>query len=208
MSSDFNPGKHSQSDHAKEEVESIRTGFGILLFVCFTLSQSVQFFSRVPGTGGVLYVPAFLFCMIVQFLVCSALIQSSGQPDLISIELAFGIQFAMLIWVVIRTFVLRSRGFEAEINQFGVGILHRWMPASDSVKVGFASDMLIGICMTVFCYMFNSPSLGSWYLFMTFSLLFIHQWMAWLQRSEMQRLKQAQQRAQSWTNKLNRTNGR
>ena len=208
MSSDFNPGKYEQPDHIKEEVKSARTGFGLLLLGCFTLGQSVQAFSRVPGTSGPFFVIAQLFCIFVQVWYYQAFAESLGQHDLVGITVPLLIQLIWFVVTVVAAFRWRLRGVEFELTQPGIGILHRWMPNQNLPKTNFVSDLLVAVLLTTALFLLQSPILGRWYLMVAVSLTFTHLWMDWRERTELRRIQYAQRRAQQWSSKLSQTHRR
>ena len=183
MSSDFNPGKNDQLDFVKDEVQSARTGFGLLLLACFTMGQSIAAFSRIPGTAGAFFVIAQLFCLIANAWCYEAFVQSTGKPDLIGITLPVTIQLIWFCVTIVATFRWRSKGFDAVTSQPGVGILYRWMPDYGLTKVNLASDLVLGVPLVAICFLLDSPILGYWFLAATFALVFTHLWMDWIERT-------------------------
>jgi hypothetical protein len=199
MSGDFNPGKYEQPDFAKDEVNSARTGLGIVLLACFTFGQSIAAFSRIPGSAGGFFAMAQLLCIVAQAFCYEAFAESSGEPDAIGITLPLLLQFVWFVVVVMATIRWRSRGFEAVTSQPGVGILHKWMAGHDLVRINLASDLVVGVPLVIVCFLAQSPILGRWYLAAVFALVFTHLWMDWMQRSELQRMKYAKRRAEQWS---------
>ena len=199
MSEDFNPGKYEQPDFAKDEAKSARTGFGLLLLASFTIGQSVAAFSRIPGTAGAFFVMAQLFCIIAQAWCYEAFAESTGRQDMIGISIPLLFQFVWFVCIVVATFQKRAKGFEAVTSQPGIGILWRWMPNQDLIKVNLASDLLVAVPLIAICFLLDCPILGRWYLAATFALVFTHLWMDWQQRTEMNRIKFARRRAERWS---------
>ena len=207
MTTDFNPSNHEQPDFGKDEARSARAGFAILLTGLLTIGQSVQVFSRIPGTSGPLFILAHLFGMLAQVAFYEVCVEANGR-DLIGIAVPIGLQIVWLICGIVSAFRLRQRGFETELNQLGVGILYRQMANQSAAAIGFTSDMLVSVGFTTICFLCQSPILARWYLVVTLGLLFTHLWMDWRQRTEMNRLNNARSRARHWTNRLNQTNRR
>lgn len=199
MSGDFNPGKYEQPDFAKDEVNSARTGLGIVLLGCFTFGQSIAAFSRIPGSAGGFFVMAQLLCIIAQAFCYEAFAESSGEPDALGIALPLFIQLVWFVVVIVATIRWRSKGFEAVTSQPGVGILHKWMPGQSLIKINLASDLVVAIPLIAVCFVSQSPILGRWYLAAIAALVFTHLWMDWQQRSEMNRMKYARRRAEQWS---------
>lgn len=204
MSSEFNPGKFEQPDHVKEEAKSARTGFGVLLLFCFTIGQSIQAFSRVPGTAGPFFVIAHMFCIVAQGWYYKAVSTHLGQQDLIDVTVPLLINIIWFIGIVVATFRARFHGMEFMPTQQGVGILYKLMPDFRLYRINACSDMLIGAAVTTGFFLFQSPILGRWYLFTTFAALFTHCWMQWCMRAEERRVNDARRRAQQWSSRLNR----
>ena len=203
MSSDFNPEKYEQPDLAKDEARSARTGLGLLLIAVFTIGQSIQVFSRVPGTSGPIFILAHLISVLLQVVYYTANVDAIGQSDSIGIVIPIAAQTIWLVYNIIALIQWRLRGIEAEINQLGVGTLYRWMNGRSAAEVGFASDMFFGTAITACCFLLSSPILGNWYLVATLGLLFAHLWMDFRQRREMQRFKNAKSRAEEWSYRIN-----
>ncbi len=207
MSTDFNPGKYEQPDHGKDELQSAKTGFGLLLFGCFAIGQSVLAFSRVAGTSGPIFVLAQVMCIIAQFWYYEAVAESVGE-DAIGIFIPILIQLGWFAYTIIATFRWRLRGVEFELAQPGFGILHRWMPSQSLPRINFISDLLVAVALTGTCFLLESPILGRWYLLVTFAVIFTHLWLDWRDSLEMRRIQEAQRRARHWSARLNQANRR
>ena len=167
------------------------------------IGQSIQAFSRVPGTAGPFYVLSYVACMIGQFWYYATMVETSGEQDLIGIGLPMLIQMARFVYVILSTFSSRFKGVEFEVFQSGIGILDRSMPNQSLPTVNFASDMLIAAIVTVSCFVLNSPILGRWYLFVSGAIMLTHLWMDWQNRTELRRLDEATKRARNLSARFN-----
>ena len=205
---DFNPNKFEQPDHAKQEIQSVRDGLGMFLIATHTLAQSVQLFSRVPGTSGPLFVVAQLFCIVGQFLFYEARVDAGGQADVIGIGIWFYIQLIWFVYGFIATFIWRARGLEVDIIELGIPVLCRRFPKANYATVAFCSDMLVAGLLTAVFYLTGSPILGDWYCVTAFVLLINHKWMYWREQTEKRRFMDAQKRARQWSRRLKELNRR
>ena len=199
-----NPNQSEQDKFAKEEMQSARAGFGILLIILFTVLRTVHIFSRVPGTSGPILIVAHMLGMVAQFWYYEANVEVSGQHDLIVITWLIALQCFWFTYGLFRTFYYRLRGMEFEVNDLGVGILYRRMNGSSAAAIGFASDMLIACSLATMLFLASSPIGGSWYMAMVVCLFFTHVWMQGMERMQLQRFRNAQSRAEDFTRQLNR----
>lgn len=193
----MNPQQQSSPD------EQLQGGVGLAIFAIFSVTRSVQLFSRLPGTTGPWFFGVFFWIgLFIQLWYYQANVQASGRFDAIPDMLIIYLQFA---WLVVHWGWRKwtwLKGYRLHSYEPGLGVLHRVLPTWPAEWMGLASDIFVAAALGGICYLANCPILGSWYLAMIPWLLIAQAVIQGRDYMRMQRMDDARIESDEWTRRL------
>jgi len=185
----------------QDQLCDMSTGFNIALMLLFSVNRTVQIWSRVPGTTGTWFLGLyFFFGGMLQTWYCGVNEQASMRTDSIPPCFVLGLS---IIWFAVHGIV---RGYQflqgTRFHSYepGQGVLAPFLPSWQSDSVGFASDAVTAVGLSLAFALFASPGLSGWYASMCFWLIVAQLWSHARDRRMQQARIDAQVEAEQWSN--------
>lgn len=189
----------------QKSLRDIGTGLNLVLGTLFSISRTVQIWSRMPGTTGTWFFGFYYFVgSLMQTWYCRVNEETLGRTDLVSQSSIMGLS---LIWFSIHG-VIRGgqflRGTRFHSFDPGVGILSLLNPKWNANTVSLASDLLVATALSLFLWLLRSPILSGWYASLCVWLVLAHCWILARDTRRMQAWTNSEQEAAYWSEQLRR----
>lgn len=187
-------------ENMKNHQQELQNGWALVMVLIFSVTRTVQLFSRVPGTCGmwhfgVIYVLGF----VIQLLYYQMNVEASGQLDAIPDAVFIFGNLGVLMFHNLAGWWRWSKGYRCHSWCSGLGVLHRFMPRSSDTAVAVISDILVAALLSGICYLFACPILSGWYLSMIGWCLLAQGVLAARKSFQLQRLDDAQFESDAWS---------
>jgi len=164
---DGNPHHIKTSEEfAKEELWSIKNGFGGSLMLGYAIGQTLMVFSRKPGTAGVYVVAAWTLGIFVQGFWFYGHMENYGRIDATPYELLLAAQVIWWLPGLLVTLWRSLRGRHVPDTELGLGVFRRFFPRLNHRTAGLMSDMTTGSMLAGLFHFLGSPVQSNWYLTM------------------------------------------
>lgn len=183
--------------------EQLKGGVSLVIFMIFSVTRSVQLFSRLPGTTGPWFFGiTFWIGLAFQLYYYQANVEASGRFDAIPDMLIIYPQIAWLVvhWAMRQ--LTRLKGYRHHSYEPGLGVLHRILPNWQADWMGLASDIVVALSMGGICYLLDCPILGIWFLAMIPWLLLAFALIQGRDNIRMQRMDDARIEADDWSQRI------
>lgn len=183
--------------------EELRGGVALAIFLIFSVTRSVQLFSRVPGTTGPWFFGiTFWIGLAIQLYYYQANVEASGRFDAIPEQLLIATQFG---WLVVHWMVRaknRFQGVRLHSYEPGLGVMNRLLPNWHLDWMGVTSDIAVAAVLGGTCMLLDCPILGSWYFAMIPWLLIGQAFIYGRDSLRVQRMEDAQIEADVWSQRF------
>ena len=189
------PPTKEAEEYLRDEIKSVRNGIGGFLIAGFTVSRTLQIFSRKPGSSGIMLLLAWIPAAFIQHFYFLGCVENYGRTDATPYELLILVQLAMWFCGVL---IFLSRNKAPKHRSLGNGLLGKLFPHTAPNKVGIISDAAIGLLLIVLLHALQSPTQAGWYQAITCWTLFCHGCIYLHGWSLRQRVKAAKRRAKHW----------
>lgn len=188
-----------------ESLSNISDGVNLGLMLVFSVSRTVQIWSRVPGsTGAWFYGWMILVGLGIQAWYYHANLEARQTMDLLGWE---AMAWLSLMWFgvhgVVRSIHL-ARGLRFHSYDPGQGILHRLMPGWSFAASGLTSDLAVSVALSSGLWLIACPILSSWYAGMCFWLVIGHVWLVARDARRRQLWHDARIDADDWSQQIGR----
>ncbi len=189
----------------QESLVDFSTGMTLALTVVFSVSRSVQIWSRVPGsTGSWFYGWMFVVGLGINVWYYQANVQACQARDFIG--LAY-VAEASIAWFGVHGIVrlFNNRGtVPSHSYEPGVGILFWLMPALSASTVAIVSDLCVALLLGCVLSLLGSPIQAGWYFAMCFWLSLGHLWIKSRDARNCRVWRDTQYEAEYMSQKINR----
>ncbi|MCA9217974.1 MAG: hypothetical protein KDB27_33115 [Planctomycetales bacterium] len=182
---------------------SIADGITLALMIVFSLTRTVQLFSRLPGTVGPWFLSVFYIVgLSIQLYYCEMKAATTGVLDLVPTTLFLSV---CILWHFVHGVFRRlavAKGAVFHSYEPGLGVLcylyHGWK----LWQIGLISDLAVASTLSFVFYVLRCPHLSSWYLSMIPWLLVGQAYLFVRERFERQTVNDAQIESQIQSQKL------
>lgn len=182
-------------------IRDFSNSWDIALLAMFSVTTTVQLWSRLPGSTGRRFYGFYLLAgTVLQILYVQFNTQATGKPDWVSLYITIGISLCWFSIHCLRQNYQRFRGICKHSHDPGTGILTRIYPSLPANHCTFISDITAAIGIGLFLHAAASPHLANWFFYIVVPSLIVAQlWASARLRYQRQRFIDANEEADYYT---------